>query len=217
MKATILELLSLVAGLLTMLAPGLQSVKIIRTRNTHGLSIATCLLQSMNGALLTLVAVEYGIFTLLAVNVIGLLMSLALLWLVSWRTFAALMVALGTLALGLQIFDASLVHTLLTTTHWANVVTTIYGVVATVTFLPQVWMTHRTRDVSAISLPTYASLALGLACWTALASLIGNVPLIITDAIITIAVLEVLRLKLTTPTALAGPIVAEPNAAPSKA
>ena len=38
----------------------------------------------------------------------------------------------------------------------------------TASFVPQVWRTWRTRDVSGISLPTYVIITIGLALWLVL-------------------------------------------------
>ena len=130
----LLNVLPLIAGLLCMISPGLQSLRIIRTGEVAGLSVATTLLQVVNGTILTLVAFEYAVPTMLGVNILALLMSIGVLF-----------------------------------------------------------------QVSAISLSTYVSLSLGLVCWTVIAILLKNTPLIVTDIVINLSVLEVIRLKLTVP------------------
>lgn len=62
----------------------------------------------------------------------------------------------------------------------------ILGLVATAfttsSFVPQVWRTWKTRDVSGISLPTYLIITVGLALWLAYGILKDDLPLIIANA-----------------------------------
>ena len=194
----LLNVLPLIAGLLCMISPGLQSLRIIRTGEVAGLSVATTLLQVVNGTILTLVAFEYAVPTMLGVNVLALLMSIGVLFQVSARVCLVYVLAVAALAAGV-IFRTPGLAAELRTTKWAELLTSIYGGAALITFLPQVWKMHRTHEVSAISLSTYVSLSLGLVCWTVIAILLKNTPLIVTDIVINLSVLEVIRLKLTVP------------------
>ena len=62
----------------------------------------------------------------------------------------------------------------------------ILGLVATClttsSFVPQVWRTWKTRDVSGISLPTYVIITLGLALWLVYGWLRGDLPLIVANS-----------------------------------
>lgn len=49
----------------------------------------------------------------------------------------------------------------------------------TASFVPQVWRTWRTRDVSGISLPTYLIITFGLALWLIYGWFRGDLPLIV--------------------------------------
>lgn len=57
----------------------------------------------------------------------------------------------------------------------------LLGLVATCfttsSFVPQVWRTWKTRDVSGISLPTYVIITVGLALWLVYGWLRGDMPL----------------------------------------
>lgn len=66
----------------------------------------------------------------------------------------------------------------------------ILGLIATVfttsSFIPQVWRTWKTQDVSGISLPTYLIITIGLALWRAYGILKGNLPLTIANAVMVV-------------------------------
>ncbi len=62
----------------------------------------------------------------------------------------------------------------------------LLGLVATClttsSFVPQVWRTWKTKDVSGISLPTYVIITLGLALWLVYGWLRGDLPLIVANS-----------------------------------
>lgn len=66
----------------------------------------------------------------------------------------------------------------------------ILGLVASVfttsSFVPQVWRTWKTRDVSGISLPTYLIITIGLALWLLYGILRGDLPLIVANAVMVV-------------------------------
>jgi MtN3 and saliva related transmembrane protein len=51
----------------------------------------------------------------------------------------------------------------------------------TVAFVPQVWRSYRTRDVSGISLGMYALFSAGVALWIVYGLLIGSWPLLVAN------------------------------------
>lgn len=53
----------------------------------------------------------------------------------------------------------------------------------TASFLPQAWLTLRTRDVSGISLAMYSAFTLGVALWLAYGLLIGEWPIVVANAV----------------------------------
>lgn len=63
----------------------------------------------------------------------------------------------------------------------------LLGLVATCfttsSFVPQVWRTWKTRDVSGISLPTYLIITVGLALWLLYGWLRGDLPLMVANAV----------------------------------
>lgn len=56
----------------------------------------------------------------------------------------------------------------------------------TSSFIPQVWRTWKTRDVSGISLPTYLIITIGLALWLIYGILRGDLPLIVANAVMVV-------------------------------
>ena len=69
----------------------------------------------------------------------------------------------------------------------------------TASFLPQAWLTFRTRDVSGISLGMYASFTLGVALWLGYGIAIGEWPIIVANAITLALAASILAMKLAAP------------------
>lgn len=76
----------------------------------------------------------------------------------------------------------------------------ILGLIATAfttsSFVPQVWRTWKTRDVSGISLPTYLIITIGLALWLAYGLLKDDLPLIVANAIMVVLTGTITVMKL---------------------
>ena len=66
----------------------------------------------------------------------------------------------------------------------------------TSSFVPQVWRTWKTRDVSGISLPTFLILTVGLAMWLAYGLMIGDLPLIVANAAMVVLTSAIVVMKL---------------------
>lgn len=67
----------------------------------------------------------------------------------------------------------------------------------TLSFLPQAWMTFRSRDVSGISLGMYAAFTLGIALWLAYGVLLRAWPIVIANALTFLLAAAILLMKLT--------------------
>ncbi len=78
--------------------------------------------------------------------------------------------------------------------------TDILGFVAatftTLSFLPQVWHSYRTRDVSGVSGAMYCLFTLGVALWVAYGIVLHSRPIVIANVITLFLALSVLGLKL---------------------
>lgn len=76
----------------------------------------------------------------------------------------------------------------------------LFGLAATCmttsSFVPQVWRTWKTRDVSGISLPTFLILTVGLAMWLAYGLMIGDLPLIVANAAMVVLTSAIVVMKL---------------------
>jgi len=66
----------------------------------------------------------------------------------------------------------------------------------TLSFVPQAWLTFRTRDVSGISLGMYSAFALGIALWLVYGVLIDAWPIIIANIITLTLACLILAMKI---------------------
>jgi MtN3 and saliva related transmembrane protein len=66
----------------------------------------------------------------------------------------------------------------------------------TCSFVPQVWRTFRTRDVSGISLKMYSLFTLGVAVWLAYGLALREVPMILANSLTLVMACCVLAMKL---------------------
>ena len=66
----------------------------------------------------------------------------------------------------------------------------------TCSFVPQAWLTFRTRDVSGISLGMYSVFALGVALWLVYGLLMGAWPIVLANAVTLSLALCILVMKL---------------------
>lgn len=71
----------------------------------------------------------------------------------------------------------------MTSLDWLGLVASVF---TTSSFIPQVWRTWKTRDVSGISLPTYLIITIGLALWLVYGILRGDLPLIVANAVMVV-------------------------------
>lgn len=70
------------------------------------------------------------------------------------------------------------------------------GTLTTVSFVPQVLRILVTRDTRAISLGMYALFSVGVLLWLLYGLLLGEVPIILTNALVLVLAAAVLALKL---------------------
>jgi MtN3 and saliva related transmembrane protein len=66
----------------------------------------------------------------------------------------------------------------------------------TASFVPQVWHTFRTKDVSGISLGMYACFTLGVFLWLVYGLLLGAWPIVVANAITLALAAAILLMKL---------------------
>lgn len=66
----------------------------------------------------------------------------------------------------------------------------------TSSFVPQVWRTWKTRDVSGISLASYAVITVGLALWLVYGLLRGDLPLVVANAVMVVLTAAITLMKI---------------------
>jgi len=79
---------------------------------------------------------------------------------------------------------------------WGDLIGSLAALLTTISFIPQVWHTWRTRDVSGISLAMYGAFTLGVALWLVYGWLLGAWPIIIANAVTLSLALGILVMKL---------------------
>lgn len=72
----------------------------------------------------------------------------------------------------------------------------IAAMLTTASFLPQVWLTFRTRDVSGISLSMYSCFTAGVALWLVYGLSIGSVPVTVANLVTLTFAVMILVMKL---------------------
>lgn len=77
-----------------------------------------------------------------------------------------------------------------------DLIGTIAACCTTASFVPQAWLTFRTRDVSGISLGMYGVFTFGIALWLAYGILLGAWPVIVANAITLALAGAILGMKL---------------------
>ncbi|WP_255440547.1 SemiSWEET transporter [Caenimonas sedimenti] len=67
--------------------------------------------------------------------------------------------------------------------QWQDWVGSAAAILTTCSFVPQAWLTFRTRDVRGISLGMYSVFTAGVALWLVYGWLLGAWPVIISNAV----------------------------------
>jgi MtN3 and saliva related transmembrane protein len=78
-----------------------------------------------------------------------------------------------------------------------TIIGNLAALLTTVAYVPQAYRTIKTRDTSALSLPTFLILFAGTCLWGIYAVLIHNMPILLTNLICGILASIILYLKLT--------------------
>jgi MtN3 and saliva related transmembrane protein len=83
--------------------------------------------------------------------------------------------------------------TAFTPTDWLGF---LAAALTTSSFVPQAWLTFRTRDVRGISLGMYSAFTLGIAAWLAYGLMLGAWPVIIANGITLALSIGILAMKI---------------------
>lgn len=78
----------------------------------------------------------------------------------------------------------------------ADLVGSIAAVLTTASFVPQVWLTFKTKDVSSISLGMYCVFVVGTVMWLAYGLLLSAWPVVVANAVTLSLALAILAMKL---------------------
>lgn len=79
---------------------------------------------------------------------------------------------------------------------WVDAVGSVAACLTTVSFLPQVWLSFRTRDVSGVSLSMYSVFTVGVAMWLVYGLLLRAWPIVIANVVTLVLALAILSMKL---------------------
>jgi MtN3 and saliva related transmembrane protein len=77
-----------------------------------------------------------------------------------------------------------------------DIVGALAAFLTTVSFLPQAWLSFKTRDVSGVSLGMYSAFTLGVALWLAYGWLLNAWPIVIANVITLTLAVAILVMKL---------------------
>ena len=77
-----------------------------------------------------------------------------------------------------------------------DTVGTIAACLTTASFVPQAWLSFKTRDVSGVSLSMYGVFTAGVALWLVYGLLLGAWPIVVANAITLLLALAILGMKL---------------------
>ena len=77
-----------------------------------------------------------------------------------------------------------------------DLIGTLAACLTTASFVPQAWLSFKTRDVSGISLGMYSAFTVGVALWLAYGLLLGSWPMMIANTITLVLALMILTMKL---------------------
>lgn len=80
--------------------------------------------------------------------------------------------------------------------HWNDLIGYCAASLTTISFVPQAWLTFRTRDTSGISLGMYSVLTLGVALWLTYGLVLQAWPVVVANAITLVLALSILAMKL---------------------
>ena len=78
----------------------------------------------------------------------------------------------------------------------ADIIGTVAAVLTTASFVPQVWLTYKTRDVSGVSLGMYSAFTIGVGLWLVYGLLVGAWPIVAANAVTLTMAIAILVMKL---------------------
>ena len=77
-----------------------------------------------------------------------------------------------------------------------DIIGTVAACLTTASFVPQAWLSFKTRDVSGVSLAMYSVFTVGVAMWLVYGLLLSAWPIVIANTITLALALAILAMKL---------------------
>ncbi|XVJ68553.1 MAG: SemiSWEET transporter [Rhizobacter sp.] len=81
-------------------------------------------------------------------------------------------------------------------TAWTEWLGYVAATLTTAAFVPQAWLTFRTRDVSGISLGMYSAFTAGVALWLAYGWVLQAWPIVVANFVTLLLAISILLMKL---------------------
>ena len=78
----------------------------------------------------------------------------------------------------------------------ADIIGIVAAVLTTASFVPQVWLTYKTRDVSGVSLGMYGAFTIGVGLWLVYGLMVGAWPIVVANAVTLTMAIAILVMKL---------------------
>ena len=79
---------------------------------------------------------------------------------------------------------------------FTDLIGSLAACLTTLSFVPQAWLSFKTRDVSGVSLVMYSVFTAGVALWLAYGLLLGPWPMVVANVITVVLALAILGMKL---------------------
>ena len=80
--------------------------------------------------------------------------------------------------------------------YLTDLIGSIAACLTTASFVPQVWLSFKTRDVSGVSLGMYSVFTVGIALWLVYGLRLGAWPIVVSNAITLLLAAAILGMKL---------------------
>jgi MtN3 and saliva related transmembrane protein len=84
----------------------------------------------------------------------------------------------------------------MTTLNFIDTLGFLAATLTTASFVPQAWLTFRSRDVSGISLAMYSVFTLGIVAWLAYGLMLGAWPVIVANGVTLALAAAILAMKI---------------------
>ena len=187
--------ITFLASSLGVVGPAAQLWRVLQTRSTQGLSRTTFTILTVVFMLSLLLGIQYRIGPALALAAASLVIKWLVLARIDWR-HAAVLFAVAMLAVLVVVFGPPVVAEAVLSTRYSELVAFTWGMLFSITFVPQAVLTHRTRHTHNLSLLMLLLSVGSVSLWMLFAFLVTNYSMLSWLAVVLIALLDLARLKL---------------------